>query len=235
VRALGANGILGIGLFDQDCGARCTTQVANGNYYECTTTACTGIVMPLANQVSNPVAKFAIDNNGVALVMPAVAAGGATTLTGALIFGIDTQANNNIDNIGSAKVYAADSSGNFTTTYKGRSLTSSFLDSGSNGIFFSDTTIPRCSGSPDFYCPVPALALSAVNTSRSGVTGTVNVTIVNLQALAATVRAASVGGTIGRSNSNTFDWGMPFFFGRTVFVAIEGANTQHGTGPFWAY
>jgi len=28
---------------------------------------------------------------------------------------------------------------------------------------------------------------------------------------------------------------MPFFFGRTVFVAIEGAGTAHGTGPFWAY
>jgi hypothetical protein len=44
-----------------------------------------------------------------------------------------------------------------------------------------------------------------------------------------------VGGSIGRSNSSTFDWGMPFFFGRTVFVAIDGASTLHGTGPYWAY
>jgi len=28
---------------------------------------------------------------------------------------------------------------------------------------------------------------------------------------------------------------MPFFFGRSVFVAIGGAGTMHGTGPFWAY
>jgi hypothetical protein len=234
--ALGANGILGVGLFNQDCGSACVTRVVAGTYYVCAATNCTGTVMPLANQVANPVPKFATDNNGVALVMPAVAPGGATTLTGALIFGIDTQANNNI---GFATVYAANSSGNFTTTYKGRSLTSSFLDSGSNGLFFPDATIPRCSvssGFNGFYCPVPAFSSSAVNASPNGVaSGTVNFTIENLQTLDATVRAASVGGSIGRSSSIIFDWGMPFFFGRTVFVAIDGQSTQHGTGPYWAY
>jgi hypothetical protein len=239
VAALGANGILGVGLFNQDCSPNpttCTTQTNNGLYYACTASSCTGTVMPLANQVANPVAGFASDNNGVVLVMPAVASSGATTLTGALIFGIDTQSNNNI---GSATVYAANSSGNFTTVYKGRSLASSFLDSGSNGLFFSDSTITACSrssGFSGFYCPATPLSVSAVNTSANGAaSGPVNFTIVNPQALDATIRAASIGGSIGRSNSSTFDWGMPFFFGRTVFVAITGASTLHGTGPYWAY
>lgn len=234
VAALGANGILGVGLFNQDCGSACATQVVAGTYYECSASNCTGTVMPLANQVANPVPAFTTNNNGVALVMPAVAAGGATTLTGALIFGIDTQTNNNI---GSATVYAADSRGNFTTTYKGTSLTSSFLDSGSNGLFFPDATIPLCSGSSGFYCPPTTLSLSAVNTSANGAaSGTVNFTIENLQALAGTVRAASVGGSLRRNPSiRFFDWGMPFFFGRTVFVAIDGASTLHGPGPYWAY
>ena len=232
VAALGANGILGIGLFNQDCGSACATQVVPGTYYECTATNCTGTVMPLAKQVANPVPKFVTDNNGVALVMPAVAAGGATTLTGALIFGIDTQANNKID---SATVYAANSSGNFTTIYKGTSLTSSFLDSGSNGLFFTDPTIPRCSPSTGFYCPPKTLSLSAVNTSANNVaSGPVDFKVENLQALDSTIRAASVGGSIGRSNSRTFDWGMPFFFGRTVFVGID-QSTLGGPGPYWAY
>jgi len=232
VAALGANGILGVGLFNQDCGSACATQVVPGTYYGCSASNCTGSVMPLANQVANPVAAFATDNNGVALAMPAVPPGGATTLTGALIFGIDTQSNNNI---GSATVYAADNSGNFTTVYKGRSLPSSFLDSGSNGLFFSDATIPGCSGSPGFYCPAATLKLSAVNTSANGASGTVNFTVENLEALDPTVRAASVAGSIGRSSRTTFDWGMPFFFGRTVFAAIDGAGTLHGPGPYWAY
>jgi len=235
VAALGANGILGVGLFNQDCGTACATALAGGPYYECSASACTATAMPLANQVSNPVAAFATDNNGVVLAMPAVAAGGATTLTGALIFGIDTQSNNSV---GSAAIYAANANGNFTTTYKGAVLTSSFLDSGSNGLFFSDSTIPRCaSGFIGFYCPAATLSLTAVNASASGATsGTVSFSLQNPLALDTTIRAASVGGTLGRgTRSRSFDWGMPFFFGRTVFVAIDGASTLHGTGPYWAY
>ncbi|MGP1679644.1 MAG: DUF3443 domain-containing protein [Burkholderiales bacterium] len=233
VDRLGANGILGIGLSNQDCGSDCTTLANNGNYYECTASGCTGSVMPLADQVANPVAAFATNNNGVVVAMPAVAAGGATTLTGALIFGIDTQTNNQIDSA-NATVYAADSNGYFTTTYKGTPLPRSFLDTGSNGLFFPDATIPLCSG---FYCPAATLSLSAVNTSTvNSASGTVDFRIENLQALDGTVRAASVGGSFGSTRRPTaFDWGMPFFFGRTVFVAIEGRSTLHGTGPYWAY
>ena len=237
VAALGAKGILGVGVLNQDCGPGCTTTVANGYYYECTASNCTGSTMALADQVSNPVAAFAKDNNGAALVMPAVAAGGAATLTGTLIFGIDTQANNNV---GSATVYMTDSKGNFITTYKGTSLTSSFLDSGSNGLFFPDPTIPACSATGSFsgfYCPATTLSLSAVNTSADGaVSGTVAFTIEDPQTLGTTIKAASIGGNLGNPfRPTSFDWGLPFFFGRTVFVAIDGASTAHGTGPYWAY
>ena len=194
VAELGANGILGVGVFKQDCNPNpdCTTLVNNRIYYACTASGCTGTTMPLASQVTNPVAAFAADNNGLALVMPAVSAGGATTLTGTLIFGIDTQTNNGI---GSATVYAADTiTGNFTTTYKGTPLTASFLDTGSNGLFFSDRTIPACSNSSSFngfYCPATTLSLSAVTSSANGVaTGTVNFIIVNPQALSSAIRAA---------------------------------------------
>jgi len=237
VARLGANGILGVGLFNHDCGAGCAAHALPGSYYECGATGCVGVAMPLSDQVANPVAAFAVNNNGVALAMPAVAAGGATTLTGTLIFGVDTQSNNNV---GAATVYAANSSGNFTTFYKGRALTSSFLDSGSNGLFFSDLSIPRCSvftGFNGFYCPAATLSLSAVNTSADGrASGTVSFEVENPLALDLAVKAASVGGSIGSAFRPTaFDWGMPFFFGRTVYLAIEGAGTSHGTGPYWAY
>jgi hypothetical protein len=35
--------------------------------------------------------------------------------------------------------------------------------------------------------------------------------------------------------TSSFDWGMPFFYGRTVFFAFEGRSTPSGLGPFLAY
>jgi hypothetical protein len=36
-------------------------------------------------------------------------------------------------------------------------------------------------------------------------------------------------------DTTTFAWGLPFFFGRTVFTAIEGRSTPGGTGPYFAF
>ncbi|HTD06154.1 DUF3443 domain-containing protein [Undibacterium sp.] len=230
VAKLGANGILGIGVFKEDCGNNCASSPASGQYYACTGTTCSSTSLPLVQQVSNPVAAFPQDNNGVILVLPSVPAGGLNSVAGSLIFGIGTQANNAF---ASETVYATNNVGNFTTTYKGKVLGSSYLDSGSNGYYFPDSTIALCSNSTGFYCPAGALSLSAVNTAADGKTSsTVSFNVENVDSLAAAVSAASVGGT---ASSNTFDWGLPFFFGRRVFVAIENAGTPKGTGPYWAY
>jgi hypothetical protein len=227
VAALGANGILGVGTSTQDCGTACASTAASGLYYACDSSGCTGTALPLESQLLNPVTAFAVDNNGVALAMPAVPLGGSKSLTGTLIFGIGTQGNNQM---GDATVYPTSDRGTFTTVYKGVSYTSSFIDSGSNGIFFDDTSIPVCSG---FYCPPSPLTLDAVNVSSSGASGTVTFFVESLQPLNAGAVAIHAGGTIGLPR--TFDWGLPFFFGRTVFVGITGASTPKGTGPFWAY
>jgi len=42
--------------------------------------------------------------------------------------------------------------------------------------------------------------------------------------------AAHIGGTT--SIPDSFDYGLPFFFGRSVFVGFAAPN---GPGPFWAY
>ena len=68
---------------------------------------------------------------------------------------------------------------------------------------------------------------------------TVAFNVVNLVQLASTVRAAQVGGTLtgtaSAGNSDYFDWGLPFFYGRRVFVVMEGATVNGKTGPLWAY
>jgi len=233
--ALGAKGILGVGLFQHDCGDACARTAIAGTYYACAGGACTASAMPLASQVSNPVASFAVNNNGVLVSLPAVGTAGLTAVSGTLIFGVNTQANNAITG---ETVFKTDAGGDFSTTYKGRTYASSFIDSGSNGYFFTDTSIRTCSGG-DFFCPAATLALSATNTAADGsASGTVDFNVVNLVQLASTVRAAQVGGTLtgtAGGNSDHFDWGLPFFYGRRVFVVMEGHTVNGKTGPLWAY
>jgi hypothetical protein len=153
---------------------------------------------------------------------------GATTVAGTLTFGIGTRANNQL---GSAVVYTTDASGAVQTTYNGTRY-SAFFDTGSNALFFPDAGLPQCSGG--FYCPTSPQTLSAIVTSAAGVSTTVSFTIEGLQSVSSTATAAPVGGStagLGRS----FDWGLPFFFGRTVFMALSGASTPGGTGPYWAF
>jgi hypothetical protein len=238
VAALGANGILGLGFFKQDCGQACVGSASSGDYYyACGAGFCSNSVLPLAQQVSNPVASFSQNNNGVLMVMPGIASGGATKLTGSLIFGVGTQSNNLI--VGET-VYAANSSGNFTTTYNGKALTASFLDSGSNGYFFEDKTIPVCTVSTSFYCPKTVTAFSAINRSFDGrSSGLVNFRLDAVDNLTAGIVAAQIAGGGGGFSagfvSNSFDWGLPFFFGRRVFIAMQGVATPNGNGPYWAY
>jgi hypothetical protein len=222
---MGANGILGVGVFNQDCPA-CAVSVAPGVYFACTSLGCSSTTLAAGSQVANPVPAFAADNNGLVVVLPDVPLGGVATLSGSLIFGIGTQPNNQL---GTATVYTTDSQGNITTTYKGTTV-SSFLDTGSNGIFFSDPSIPQCSG---FYCPQVPLTLTAVNTSSTGVAGTVSFTIESIRSIGNGIAAAHIGADAGLGR--TFDWGLPFFFGRKVFVAVTGASTPKGAGPYWAY
>ncbi len=232
---LGANGILGVGNFREDCGAACGALGSSnpGFYFGCPSSGCVVASVTTTNQLQNPVWLFARDNNGVVIQLPAVPAGGTVAVTGTMSFGIGTQSNNGL---GSAKVQTTDGAGNFTTVYNGKSYTEAFLDSGSNGIFFLDTAttgLPVCADASDFYCPARTQSLSATTRGANGVTATVNFSVGNFdQLLKAPFNAfAEVAGT----NPGSFDWGLPFFFGRTVFIAIDGQGAPGGTAPYWAY
>ena len=230
--SLGANGILGIGLFTNDCDACLRTPIIPAAYYACTSQGCANTTVTQSQVVKNPVALFSQDNNGTLIVLPSVPSVGVTgSVTGTLIFGIGTQPNNALN---SAIAYPADAFGNIQTTYNNAPSTKSFIDSGSNALFFSDASIATCSNSTWAYCPaVDPTALSATNVGAAGTpSALVHFSIVNLQKLSSNVVAANIGGT---ALSSQFDWGLPFFFGRPVFTAIAGATTPSGPGPYWAY
>lgn len=232
--ALGANGLLGIGPLIQDCGSACASDSANAaEYFVCTSSTCSVTAQSLATQVQNPVALFSGDNNGVAVSLPAIGAAGAPTVSGSLIFGIGTRSNNGV---GSATVYTLNSVGDFTTVYGGISY-DSVLDTGSSALFFLTpgvTGIPECTGeTAGLYCPPTTLSLSAQNIGTNRASGTVTFNIANANSLLSTSNFAF--NDLGGIASNFFDWGMPFFFSREVFVAIEGQETPSGPGPYYAY
>jgi hypothetical protein len=220
------NGILGVGFAAQDCGPACASSPPPAVYFACTAAGCAPAAAPLASQVVNPVAGLPVDNNGVAIVLPAVPLGGVSSLAGSLIFGIGTQANNQPSAV---QTFTVDRQGNFTTTYKGANL-AAFIDSGSNGIFFPDSSFPRCSGS--FYCPASPQTLSATISSPNGNSAAVDFFVESVNALPATTTAGHAAGDAGALG---FDWGLPFFFGRTVWTGIAGTRTPLGTGPLWAF
>ena len=237
VGQFGANGIIGIGALAQDCGTGCVTDPGYGQYYACTAGGdCVGVEVPLPAQVQNPVTLFPVDNNGTIIVLPSVSAPGAATLTGSLIFGIDT-ATNNVS--GTQTILTLDPvSGDFTTLFNGQNLTASFFDTGTNGIFFNDSSIPECTTDPGFYCPAATQSFSATVTGQNGVSTTESFSVANAQTLTTndptyTVLPQLAG--VYSSSSDTFDWGLPFFYGRRVATAIEGYSTSVDSGPYVAF
>ena len=228
------NGVLGVNVFKEDCLA-CATTPLPAAYYDCATNPCTPLVVALSEEVQNPVYQFATNNNGVSIQLPRINAAGQTTVNGYLILGIDTQGNNQL---GSVTVLTVDpSTGNFTTNYKGVALTQSIIDSGSNGFFFNDSALAACKTYPGFYCPVSATTLSATNQGANGATKSVAFTVVNADIVFAANPTFSAYQNVAGSNpfASSFDWGLPFFFGRRVYFAFEQRTTSAGAGPFVAY
>ncbi|MDQ5986116.1 MAG: hypothetical protein CSYNP_01834 [Syntrophus sp. SKADARSKE-3] len=233
--AAGFNGILGVGLFIHDCGTSCVTSASNGIYFACGA-SCSGTTVSLSGQVQNPAALLPQDNNGVLVQLPGIPLGGTTSVNGKLILGIGTQTNNVP---ASVTTYAANATtGEFVTLFGGRSY-NSFIDSGSNGLFFtppSTSQIPGCAApNASWFCPASTASLSATNSGASGTpSGTVSFQIGNFTNLIANP-SNSVFIEIGGTFSGNFDWGLPFFFGRNVFVGYGGSTSSLGSGPYWAY
>jgi hypothetical protein len=238
LRTLGATGIIGLGLFKEDCGAMCETVSNNGFYFTCTTVACTSSTptkLPISKQLKNPVALFESDNNGIVIDLPAVSPDGATSVAGSLIFGVGTDINNQPP---TGSILTTSALGYIATQFEGNTMGTSFIDTGSNGLYFSSRTIPNClaSGSTGFYCPTSTIGLSATLVGSNAKSVAIPFSIGNASALFAGAPKAALptlGGTF--ADASSFDWGLPFFYGRRVFMGIEGASLGLEKGPFYAF
>ncbi|WP_459713282.1 DUF3443 domain-containing protein [Paraburkholderia sp. 2C] len=225
---LRVNGILGVGLFATDCGSACARNALPRWYYLCVSGGtCTPGSQPLASQVGNPVADFAENNNGVIIDLPALPEAGAQSVTGQMIFGIGTQANNTLG--GATVIRTNTQTGRIVTSADGQTWSNSFIDSGSNGMFFA-TTLTQCGL---WYCPPSGATQTATMTGTDGAAITLSFPVGNAQTLLGSANNAF--DNLAGPSSTMFDWGLPFFFGRRVYTAIEARATAAGNGPYYAF
>jgi hypothetical protein len=246
--SLQANGILGIGMLAYDCGATCAAGDYTGGYtlyYACASAgACTPAAMPVPSQVQNPVTYFPVDNNGTIISLPALPDLGAGIATGRLVFGIGTQANNQIDAAATKLFVDPDPTHPsylyFTTLDAGTSYPDSYIDSGTNALFFGASASPstcqnQTGSSSTWYCPATFEHRHATLTGVLGTTAAVAYDLTSADVLFTTSSLAldDLGG-IQSAGTPSFVWGLPFFYGRPVYTSIWG-QALSPTGPWNAF
>jgi Protein of unknown function (DUF3443) len=236
ITTFGANGILGVGPFAQDCGSLCVGTAVAGIYYSCPSpSTCGASTATLAQQVANPVTLFSSDNNGVIVELPAVGSAGAATVTGSLVFGIGTQSNNALA-AGVTVLQGDPSTLAISAAYKGTTYIDGFIDSGSNANFFTDSSLPtNCTSGTGWYCPSSTVSETATLQGTNSTMVAANFNVASADALFNTGYTAF--NNLGGTNPDTmgFDLGLPFFYGRNVYTAVENAMAGSYVGPFFAY
>ena len=137
----------------------------------------------------------------------------------------------------------------FTTAMGSSSYPDSYIDSGSNAYFFNDASISHsCTNSTwsattgGWYCPPGStpVARSATLSDWLSNTTTANFTIANSDLLfsISSIAFNNLGGSMGSSAPRapqTFVWGLPFFYGRSVYTSIWGQWLSTTQGPWNAF
>jgi hypothetical protein len=235
-QASGYNGIVGLNFLAQDCGSLCVANANIGLYYTCSGTTCTSSTAALNLQMTNPVSMLQYDNNGVVLSFGAMNFTGASSATGQMFLGIGTQANNTPS--ASVKTLTADPNENdnnftyFTTSFQGSTLTG-FIDSGSGCLAFPFSNATLLPEDQSVFTPKSPVSLSATQIGYNNIQSTVSFTVAGWNN---DMVQPECGESLGNSfASSDFDWGFPFFVGRSVYVGLEGATSTLGSGLYWAY
>lgn len=237
-QAIGANGIVGIGLFQEDCGAGCTTVANNGMYYKCSATSCVSSTVTLAQEIKNPVANLPANyNNGTVISLPAIDLNGTSNVPGNIYLGINTVSNNTFNNLTTINTSA---NGLINVTVNGVLYSESFLDSGSSIYALIDGSMPQCTGNySGLFCPTSSTNLPiTISTTASTQTNSSSINIGNAQTLlSSTTNNAynDLASVLNAPLNNAVDLGLTFFYGKNVATGIESTSSNIGTGSYFAF
>jgi Protein of unknown function (DUF3443) len=230
-----ANGILGIGVDASD----------SGLYFICGNNACSTLTPQASERVSNPVLLLPLDNNGVIVNLPDVPETGQATANGTLVLGVGTQVDNDpttysanprlIVNLNPADPLFA------STTADGQTYSEFAADTGSNAFYFTDSNLAKCPSifSPilpsPWYCPMLPRNIGVQVAKTGGSQWPFQLYVRDESTLAATQNLAlnDLAGDLG--DPALFIAGLPFFYGKQVYIGYAGKTSSLGSGPLYAY
>ncbi len=259
---LGYNGILGVGLYAQDCGAGCANPNLNynpGTYYSCSgdlnsASSCRAIpiAIPTPSQVQNLIASLPTDNNGIILTLPSPGPAGTTSANGYMIFGIETQSNNQTPSGSAGKALLVNGYMEVNAAFNG-TTNGAFIDSGSTFLHFppgsSTSNLVDCgtfnSWFSSFFCPtnntntLVSMALNLQTPSANTSSIATSITVGNPLYLFSSYNwvFSNVGlatNLIGFPNT-TLDLGLPFYLGKKIYHGYQGKSSSLGSGPYWYF
>lgn len=224
------NGLLGVGLLAQDPSPYYTCTTGSGSFC---TPAPTPPTFPITSEVTNPVAAFGTDNNGVILQMPAVGIHGQSSATGVLTFGIDNNADNQLSG---SSIIPTSSNTYFSASITGQTGTypTSFFDSGSNFYFISPLSGISTNSSGN-YNPSTYTSLTGTATSLTTPSSTAPLSF-GLFDITADLNANNLAFNDNGSTttSGTADFGMPYYYGHSIGFVLSGQTVSEGAGPLYA-
>jgi hypothetical protein len=227
VLSLGANGILGVNSFasNYDCPS-CATAAQATTYYSCPSGgSCASTAVPLASQLVNPISQVPAYNNGAILALDAPAATGSQSATGTLTLGIDIDGTNQL---GTTPLLTVSSIGAFTTSFAGTVYTS-YISSAATANYFPSGTITVCDDS-NFYCPATPLTETATLIGANNTQVVETFAVTNADVDFDNADFSALPGLSGLYSAN-FIWGVPFFYGKSVYLLYPGQTVAGVTGP----
>ena len=193
--------------------------------------------IPEALRVPNPISRLPKDNDGEIFLIPPATSAISKELSGTLIFGVNSAANNKLDP--QLTILPLDAGGFFTTQFDGRSYSKSYIDSGTQTIGFLDPTLQTCTNSSTDYCTTKVRNLFMA-------TLTPNAQSRPIQSFFRIMQEPGIPGRLydlyddivsaGNSPDN-FVWGLPFFLEKRLVLVQEGKTPEGSryTGPFYAF
>lgn len=217
----GIDGVLGVSPAESD----------GGYYFACAGQKCRPAFPSLQESVSNPVLHEKIDNNGIVLTFPSLPRKGARSVSGEMLLGIDTSPDNRLPP--GVRFFPLERNVFFHATLeKSPRILYGRLDTGTNALVVPTLKLPRCPPPLNrLACPTKETSTSVALIEKGGNSHLFSILAGNAAARLSGSRSVfdDILYMPPESPFSPFILGMPFFFGKTIYLLYPGSSiTKEG-------